>query len=432
MSGAHRQLSRSDLSPDQRRVYESMLDWVKTPASKLLTIGGYGGTGKSTLLSLFASETDLKVAYVCFTGRASSVLARKLHATGVAITNRSQTDSDSKLDGDWGHLFYSPHDEEARRPFCGTIHRLLYRPFIDSKTEELFGWERRDKLDREYDLIVVDEASMCDQRIVEDLGQHGSRIMAVGDHGQLPPVMGTGSLMANPMLRLEKIHRQAEGSPIIQLSRVLREEGRLDRSLADGVHLRFGSVKDITHPRLAEMLTENKLDAAVLCWRNATRVHVNKTVRSHLGFSGKPPQPGEPLIALKNYPPIYNGMRGLLTSESAPPDPEEWWRLRTHMEFPDEGLTESEYDVCRDQFHRKETFKSVDELKAAGIRAFAMSHAGMLFDFGYAMTVHKSQGSQFKRVVVVVDWKQDYSNENTRRLAYTSVTRAQSHLTILI
>lgn len=423
-------LTRADLSPDQRQVYESILDWTKSARGDLLTVFGYAGTGKSTLLGLFASETDLKIAYVCFTGRASSVLGRKLHAANVATTNRAQTDDERKIGGRWGHLFYSPLDPEADRPFCGTIHRFIYRPLINSETEELYGWEKREELDRRYDLIVIDEFSMVTDEMLNDLRVHGVRILAVGDHGQLPPAMGTNSSMANPNLRLEKIHRQAEGSPIIQLSRVLREEGRLDRSLADGHRLRFGAVADLRRSVLVDTLTQDRLDTAILCWRNATRVHVNRTVREYLGFAGKLPQAGEPLIALKNYPPIYNGMRGLLT-ESAEQDPEEWWRLRAKIEFPDEGLPETEQNVCRDQFHRTEPFRSVDELKAAGIKVHAMGAAGRLFDFGYAMTIHKSQGSQFKHVVVIVDWKQDYSNENTRRLAYTAVTRAAERLTVL-
>jgi exodeoxyribonuclease V len=426
-------ISRSELSPDQRCVYESMLDWINTPSSSLLTVGGVAGSGKSTLLGVFANEmTHLRVAYICFTGRASSILGRKLDISGVQTTNRSCTDDESKLTGYWGHLFYSPESQEAKRPFCGTIHRLLYRPFIDSVTEELLGWEKRLELDRNYDLVVIDEASMVDAKIIADLQTHGVRIMAVGDHGQLPPVMSEGSLVSRPMLRLEKIHRQAEGSPIIQLSRVLREEGRLARELADGNALQFGSKSDITHPRLAEMLTENKLNAAVLCWRNATRVHVNRTVRGQLGFAGKPPQAGEPVIALRNYPPVYNGMRGLLTEAATSPYKDEWWLMRAKVGFPDEEILATEHDVCRDQFHRERPFDSVEDLKKSGIDVHSMSEAGRLFDFGYCMTVHKSQGSQFKHVVVIADWRQDYSQENTRRLAYTAVTRAAEKITVLV
>lgn len=425
-------LTRSDLSPDQRRVYESMLDWVQTPTSRLLTIGGYGGTGKSTVLGLFASEmSHLRIAYICFTGRASSVLQRKLTACGVATTNLSCTDDENKLAGPWGHLFYSRGSNESRKPFCGTIHRLLYRAVIDDTTEELLGWKKREELDRNYDLIVLDEASMVDARIVEDLNAHNVRIMAVGDHGQLPPVMGDGSLVTRPMLRLEKIHRQAEGSPIIQLSRILREEGRLARELADGVQLRFGITRDMTHPSLAALLSREKLDAAVLCWRNATRVHVNRTVRGHLGYPGKPPQVGEPLVALKNHAPIFNGMRGLVTEEATSPFKDEWWLMKTRVEFPDEGLPATDQEVCRDQFHRARPFESVEELKKAGIHVHSMGAAGHFYDFAYAMTIHRFQGSQVKHAVIVADWRHDYSNENTRRLAYTAVTRASERLTVL-
>jgi exodeoxyribonuclease-5 len=406
---------------------------MEPPANNFVANGIFvHNTGKSTLLGLFATETKLRVAYICFTGRASSILGRKLNDSGVSTTNRACTEDENKLEGPWSHLFYSPHSDEVKKPFSGTIHRLLYRPYIDNVTEELLGWEKRIELDRNYDLVVIDEASMCDARIVEDLRGHGVRILAVGDHGQLPPVMSEGSLVTRPMLRLEKIHRQAEGSPIIQLSRILREEGRLARELADGVQLRFGSKSDILHPRLGAMLTENKLGAAVLCWRNATRVHVNKTVREQLGYSGKPPQPGEPLIALRNYPPIYNGMRGIVTAEATSPFKDEWWLMRAKIEFPDEGLLEKEYEICRDQFHRPKTFESVDDMKTVGMNVHSMGSAGKLFDFGYAMTVHKSQGSQFKHAVVVVDWRQDYSQENTRRLAYTAITRASEKLSILV
>lgn len=382
-------LSRSDLSPDQLKVYQSMLDWVRTPASNLLTVGGYAGTGKSTLLGLFAAEhIGMKIAYVSFTGRASSIVGKKLAACGVSTTNKALDETGEKVDGPWGHLFYAPGSADAKKPFCGTIHRLLYRPYINGVTEELMGWDKRMELDRGYQLIVIDEGSMVSAEVITDMLQHGVRIMLVGDHGQLPPVMGDGSLMMKPTLRLEKIHRQAEGSPIIKLSRVLREEGRLDQSLADGDKLRFGQRADMAHPRLAQLLQENRLEAAVLCWKNATRVHVNRTVREHLGFAGKTPQAGEPLIALKNHPPVFNGMRGFLTKDTDQPY-DEFWLMRAHIEFPDEGLPEKQVSVCRDQFHRARPFESVDELKAAGMRAYSMSDAGRLYDFGYCMTVHK-------------------------------------------
>jgi exodeoxyribonuclease V len=425
-------LTRADLSPDQRTVYEAMLDWIGSRQGELLTVGGYAGTGKTTLLSLFASETSLRVAYICFTGRASSILGRKLKAAGVCTTNRSQADDERRVTGRWGHLFYSPFSTEATYPFCGTIHRLVKRAVIDERTEELLGWAEREQLDRHYDLIVLDEASMVDSKLIHSIKNHGVRILAVGDHGQLPPVMGDGSLMQNPMLRLEKIHRQAEGSPIIQLSRVIREEARLDRSLADGKHLVFGTVSDLRRRILPELIQQPRLDTAFLCWRNATRIETNRTTREYLGYAGLPPQKGEPVVCLRNYPPVYNGMRGLMVDSTVQPFPEEWWVLKARIEFPDEGIEATDYEICRDQFHRPETFKSIDDLKAKGIRVDSMGDAGKLFDFGYTLTIHKSQGSQFQHAVVIVDWRQNYQDDTIRRLAYTAVTRAAGKLTVIV
>jgi len=420
-------MKRFELSHDQASVYSAMLDWVASPnAGNLLTVGGYAGTGKSTLLGLLAAECDTDhTAFICYTGRASSIVGRKLAEAGVRTTNRAMTDDPKRLSGRWSHLFYSPASPEAQKPFCGTMHRLLYRAVIDER-EELIGWQKRDQLDRDYNLIIIDEASMIDARALDDILAHGVRIIAVGDHGQLPPVMGDGSLMRAPMLRLEKIHRQAEGSPIIQLSRAIREECRMAQEFADGKRLTF-------YRGPIETLVEPGLENAVLCWRNQTRVSVNRNVRARLGYAGKPPQKGETVIALRNYPPVYNGMRGLLTECSTPGD--EWWRIETVLDFPDEGLTNLEFTVCRDQFHRPETFKSVDDMKAAGIPLGSfgsMSEAGKLFDFGYAMTVHKSQGSQFKHAIVVVDWRQNYNDDGVRRLAYTAVTRAAERLTVVL
>ena len=423
-------MKRSDLSPDQKRVYGSICDWVRSGSGQpILSVGGYAGCGKTTLLAIFAAETNLRIAYVSFTGRASSILGRKLHAAGVQTTDRMQSDNERLLTGRWGHRFYAPGSAESHRPFCGTIHRLILRPLINFETEELYDWEERLTLDRRYDLIVVDEASMVGEKMLEKIRRHGIRILAVGDHGQLPPVMDKGTLMIDPDLRLEKIHRQAEGSPIIRLSRAIREEHKMDRSLADGKSLVFASANDLRRRILPEIAGTSPLGIAFLCWRNTTRVHINRTMREYLGYGGLLPQKGEPVVCLHNYPPIFNGMRGLMTENAVHLD--DWWVLRARIEFPDEEIPATDYEVCRDQFHRRYPFDSIKDLKTSNIDVDNMSGAGKLFDFGYAMTIHKFQGSQVPHAIVQVDWKPDYSNEETRRRAYTAVTRASEKLTVL-
>ncbi len=424
-----------ELSSDQREVYNAISRWSVGGTEPVLTVGGLAGTGKTTLLGKLAAETGLLVAYICPTGRASSVLRRKFAAVGVESTRMMLTDDERVLDGRWGQYFYRRGDVEETMPFCDTIHRLLYRPIIDSRTEELRGWEKRNSLDRRYNILVMDESSMIGDRMLGDIRAHGVRILAVGDHGQLPPVKDRGSLMASPTLRLEKIHRQAESSPIIKLAHALRTTGKFDASLADGHAVRILPKGDYERV-LRESLTESRLDVAIVCWKHATRVKINRAIRDMIGYGGSLPKKGEPVMALHNYPPIYNGMRGLLTEDADQPYPEGWWIVRANLDFPDDSIRMDNQSLCRDQFHRMPSkggqakFGSVEEMRAAKIPVDSMGAAGRLFDFGYAMTVHKAQGSQFAHVIVCVDWPETGSEES-RRMAYTAVTRAAERVTVL-
>lgn len=432
---ADARLTVADLSPDQLDVYESMFDWsTGNGASRpngLLTVGGYAGCGKTTLLGVFAANTDLLVAYVTLTGRASSILRRKLIAAGAAVTDMLRPDA-GKGTPQGGHGMFDPSLPLRGGPaLCTTIHRLLYKPIING-AEELIGWRKREELDRQYDLIVVDEASMVGDEMLRDLQAHGLPILAVGDHGQLPPVMDSGALMRSPDLRLEKIHRQAAGNPIIALAHHVRTTGRLDQLGCGDLQqlVRFVRKADANSVILDAFASglDSPLDVGALCWTNRTRVGLNATVRKALGRSG-PPKMGEVLICLKNKSPVFNGMRGVLaadTTEGSPP-----WIINARLMFPDEGLPEKMYDLCAPQFCREKAFASVEELNERGITARTVGEAGRLFDFGYAMTTHKAQGSGFKHAIVYVDRPVKPESEDWRRWMYTSVTRATERLTII-
>lgn len=433
-SGVDHKLREKDLSVDQRSVYDAIVGWIDGGyRGDLLTCGGFAGVGKTALISVLADgkfgELRGPVAYVTFTGRASSVVRRKLKASGIETTNMLQATEDKN--GDCRPIMgysYDSMSDEADLPFCGTIHRLLYKPIVDTKTEEILGWTKRDRLDRGYALIVIDEASQVGDEMLRDLQVHRTPILAVGDHGQLPPVMDRGSLMEAPMLRLEKIHRQAEGNPIIQLSRAIREQRKLDRSFEDGKAILFESRRDITYrtfePHYANASTP--LDVGTMCWTNKNRIKLNGLIRKALGYVGSP-RSGEVVMCLKNKPPVYNGMRGLLTADAtqvgAP------WHLYARVEFPDEGIEERGYTLCATQFNRDKTYRSVDELHERGINVTTMGQAGELWDFGAAMTVHRSQGSQFKTAIFYNDMPRDHAE--WAKLSYTAVTRASERLVVL-
>jgi exodeoxyribonuclease V len=426
-------MKKSDLSKDQLEVYDSVLRWFRDHRKSrraLLTVGGHAGTGKSTLLGVLAKhfqDRNYLVAYVTYTGRASSVLYRKLRGAGVeATTMLRPANSDSPgLSG-----FYDARlSVRSKVPLCSTIHRLLYRPIVDKKTEELSGWKKRPLLDREYDLVILDEASMVSDNILELIMGHGAPVLAVGDHGQLPPVMAPGKLMQHPMLKLEKIHRQAERSAIIRLSKHIREGGLLKDFDGWGEEVRGYGTGD-TRDVMRDSFTRGSiLDTAALCWSNAKRVSLNRAAREELGREGGP-KDGEPLICLKNEPPIYNGMRGILVGD-AKVDEEDEWMLHAKIGFPEDEIGTVPYRICGPQMNRKKTFGKLEELHEAGVEAFTMGEVESLFDFGYAFTAHKSQGSEFKHAIVYKDRPERTADSDYRKWMYTAVTRASERLTIL-
>jgi len=491
------------LSNDQRRAYDEIMRWIERSYMgddvPVLTLGGYAGTGKSTLVSLVAAQVNLP-AFCAYTGKAASVLRRKLREAGVNTVGAQRPNKDG-----------TPSLEN--RPFCGTIHALIYRPcsclepqpvklekpcpekncphetqwamggsvcagghvdLIDDekafeklkpKTKLIYAqkgpdgvctlcggrqWLRREALDRHYDLIIVDEASMVDDKMLRDLLSYGVPILAVGDHGQLPPVGGTGSLMKSPTLRLERIHRQAEGNPIIALSKMIREDGRLpDGDLGDAVRFeRLRFVDRIVEERYENASPKRLLEMGLACYTNRRRVGLNIAVRRARGVSrtGRElPVEGEHVICLRNIkardglPPIANGMRGVLLSDAVPrPNVnasgkkigESETQLLGNIAFPEDDIEAHQYELLWKQFNRDKTFQNPEDLaRETGIYSFSM--AGALFDFGYAMTVHKCQGSQFDDLVVCAERPGPVSDDDWRRWLYTSVTRASKRLIIL-
>lgn len=416
-------LTVADLSHDQRVVHDAVLEWFGG-TTRLFTLGGFAGCGKTSLLGVLArafEERGILCAYATVTGRASSILARKLRAAGASITTDQRPSGEQGGEG-----FDTALPLRSGPAFCGTFHRLVYKPMINNE-EEVIGWRKRGEPDRQYGLIVVDEASMISHEMLLELQAYDKPILAVGDHGQLPPVASSCSIVENPMARLETIHRQAEGNPIIALSKVIREKGMLLDRCADGDRVRYvdkAGLNDFLAAQGAEMAS---LRVGMICYTNRIRVWLNSKMRKACGFSGRP-SPGEPVLCLKNYPPIFNGMRGRLTGsaeEGAQP-----WLLDASIEFPEEGLPAESFALCAPQFNREKTYDKVEDLRERGVDVKQMSDAGMLFDFGYALTCHKSQGSEFDTALVYLDREERPRDDDWRKWMYTAATRGRERLVV--
>jgi len=386
-----------ELFPDQQLAQDMLMSWYKSKdRPQFITLGGYAGTGKTTLLSFFRralnkEKSNLKVAFCSYTGKATHVLRKKLF------------EHKAMFGGD-----------EIR-----TIHSLIYKA-VTNERGQIIGWRRRGKSEVEFDLLVVDEASMVDAEIWQDLLFFNLPIVAVGDHGQLPPVSGSFNLMENPQLRLEKIHRQAEENPIIKLSVLAREQGGI-------VYGDYGNnVRKLTMED-AEGLLENIFrnynnEDMILCGYNNSRVRLNSTVRGALGFESPLPSVNDRVICLRNNreKEIYNGMLGYLKEIKKLAG--DMYKVAISMDsfngdFLYEGVISSE------QFNSSTTLNN--------IAGYAKTKDMDLFDFGYALTVHKAQGSQAKKVVLFEERFGRQDEDMWRRWLYTGITRAEEELLIV-
>jgi exodeoxyribonuclease-5 len=401
-----------ELSKDQEIARDQVIERLRA-GSKLVTFGGYAGTGKTTttasIVNSLRSLGFKRIAFCCFTGKAYKVL-------------------ESKLIG-FGTLGFED--------FCGTIHSLLYHP--RTRLEEKKDGNKKLHIDfhskeekGEYDLIVIDEASMVNEEIYEELRTFNSPILAVGDHGQLPPVKGSFNLMQNPEIRLTKIHRQAEGDPIIRLSILAREEGQIPF----GEHGE-GCIK--TNDESIVNAIENPKEWTLITGTNKKRVERNRWARWKLGYKGELPIVGDRVVCLRNdhSQKVFNGMVGTVTGikpavidkDWNPACPQHWVWLDALM---DAGNT-FYGNIFRYQFGQpKPLMETIKEAPDLDPRDF-----GRLWDFGYALTCHKAQGSEADKVVVYEEramWhvlQKTVGEQGWRRWLYTAVTRAKKQLIIV-
>lgn len=388
------------LSKEQNRVRDAIMDWWKGKKSPFITVGGYAGTGKTTLIGYLRREikreANIRVSFCSYTGRAARVLHEKLRGAGSLI----------------------------EKDFCGTIHRLIYDPVFDLKGR-VVGWTKTAKI--RGDLVIVDEASMVNGPIWNDILSYEVPVIAVGDHGQLPPVEGTFNLMEDPDLKLEEIHRQAAGSPIIQLSMRARLEGEIPCGrFADGVE-KVRRRDEETEARLNSLFSRYDLDTMVICGLNRTRVNLNRHIRSLLGFEGDDPRPGARVVCLRNNYlakecRIFNGMLGTIVSIRKERKAKKGQACRAVIEMDGE---DAPYvgRVNRDQFDNPKTLSYAgDPMRERGVD---------LFDWGYVLTVHKAQGSEARKVILFEQRTPLWAGEMWNRWLYTGVTRAQEELLIV-
>ena len=373
---------------------------------KYTVIAGYAGAGKSTLVRFIIEELktygvkETDVCFACFTGKAAQVLLKKGNKNVI------------------------------------TLHKLLYK----SIPKESGGFVRIPNPSIPYKIVVVDEVSMAPKTLMDLLFKHDVYVICLGDPFQLPPVdkKEDNHLLDTPHIFLDEIMRQAQESEIIQLSMAIRENRPIEAFQGKEV----------------QILNKEELNTGMLTWAdqilvatNATRVSINTQMRKLLNF-GEQPQDGDKIICLRNYwdcfsdneEPLVNGTIGILKDSFLTK------RYLPSIVKSTDGLSHINLivgDFISDSgmyFHSLEMDKKMidtGEFSLDWKTVYQLNRnpktrdiPPLEFTYGYAITCHKAQGSEWDKVLVIEE-KFPFDKIEHARWLYTAVTRSSEKLVLV-
>ena len=438
----------TDITPSdtQHKAIAAIKEWFENDTEKqqVFSMFGYAGTGKSTVLKFALEKMGIEhhqngengaacvpgAVTATFTGKAALVLRRKgtpartIHSLIYSVIEATEEEveaAEKKIDAALA---------EARR--LSGFERTMAEATIEAMRQSVAQMKHpRFALNPKSDaahakLIVLDEVSMVGEEMARDLMSFGKPILVLGDPGQLPPIEGAGAFTKNtPDIMLTEIHRQAAESAIIRLATMARQ----------GQPIAFGHYDTyVSKMRKMDITPQQALRGGqVICGLNATRLQLNNAMRHAAGFGDSmlPSGSGEKIICLKNQNDLglINGMfitladivdenslyfSALVTDEDGnrigPPQQDgSRGRLRIYKgHFEDQ--------VAFDKQRHDRDWKTKRMLTEA--------------TFGWAITGHKSQGSQWNNVVVWDDGL-GRTTEDRARWLYTAITRAEQGLVIL-
>jgi len=369
-------------SLQQEQALAAVSVWFRQRGFPVFRLFGYAGTGKTTLACHFAKMIDGPVQFAAFTGKAAQILRSKGASNARTIHS----------------LIYHRRGEETVED--GETGKTSITPTFSLNRQSLVATAS---------LIVVDECSMVDEILGRDLMSFGTPILVLGDPGQLPPISGGRFFTEHePNFLLTEIHRQALDNPIVRLALDVRE----GRDIAYGD---YGVAKLI--PR--KEITQEMLLAAdqVLVGINRTRRRYNKHLRELKGFTSEYPQAGDKLVCLRN-----DASKGLLNGSL--------WKVVTSFREtakPSINLLvtpeEDERGITKIKLLKAQFQDFGDEI------LWSLKKNYDDFDYGYALTVHKAQGSQWSNIVL---FDESFAFRDIRkRWLYTAITRAAEQLIII-
>lgn len=436
------------LTKQQTEAIKAIKEWYKqAEGGSIFTLSGYAGVGKTYLIN-YIIENDIlginqdEIAFCAPTGKAASLLTIK----GLPAS---------------------------------TIHSLIYVPIVETKIintengevlkKKIIRFEKKKILDRNYKLIIIDEISMVNKKELKNLQSFDIPILAIGDDFQLPPIGEDNGLLKNPDYKITEVVRQALDNPIIKIATEIRNGNYVPNG-------HYGTVLIEKKKNLDEKIIDHFLlnSDQVLCGTNKSRHELNKRIRELNGIDTEKhilPIKGEKMICLLNNNEEYifynnktvmlsNGMTGyienikydiveetdLFSIDFRPDFIEKENNVKFNELIVDDGVFTTKektfkYETRQPIYKNKLgelTFKKIKKDNSAEglesylnklLREIRLRDASTIlyinrFDFGYAITVHKSQGSQYDKVTI---FDESYIMKNKidrRKWLYTAITRA--------
>lgn len=348
----------TELTTEQQAAVDGAINAVKN-GGKLFRIGGYAGTGKTTVAKHIAAGLE-KGMFCAFTGKAAYRLQEK------------------GLEG------------------ATTIHRQIYD--FDARSQRFHLVDNV-----AGDWFLIDEGSMLSHKLLADLNSFDKPLVVLGDPGQLEPIGDDPKLMHKPDIILQQIHRQAEGCGIVQFATNIRKNSHEESQIYPDVNVSYGRRPTYADLRWADI---------VICGRNKTRWKVNDMIRSMMGFTHELLYVGEQIIILKNNM-DYGVFNGQIVT------------VREIADSNDPNITNTVCEADSGEELRLPLFNQQFGEKPMGQLAPPYNSA-VLADYGYCITCHKSQGSEWDNVLVIDE--QAPQLWNARRWRYTAITRAAKSL----
>lgn len=393
-----------ELNDKQKQGLDIAVDRYKRK-ERYTVISGYAGTGKSTLVKFIVAalpniNPDEDVIYTSFTGKATQVLQKK--------GNKN----------------------------VSTLHKLLFESI--PKPDGTFFRKPVEFIP--YKIVIVDECSMVPKELLQRLIKYNVHIICLGDPGQLPPINKNedNHLLDHPHIFLDEIMRQEAESEIINLTMDIRAGKPLTRCQG----------KEVQVLNKDELTTGMLLWAdQIICAKNETRIALNNQMRDLLGRSGGP-QDGDKVICLKNNWDIYsvndnplvNGTIGYLKDS-----------FSTYINLPKQITSDGQpkkLDILTANFisDTEEDYGILNmdkQLITTGVPGLDWKTSYKMgrnwrfqdkipdqFTYGYAITCHKSQGSEWDNVLVIEEGF-PFEKEEHKQWLYTAATRAAKKLVII-